>query len=178
LTADEEVPKDLTCVETESDDYVWLGTRSDGLIRYDWQTGTKTAIDESDGLLSNSVVDLSVDADYGILWVATAEGLSKYDLGHTGTVVSSNKAMEVYPNPFSFSNPSHSEVVFKKLAPQSSLHIYDAGGTLVKKLDATSKNRFEWIFSWRPDRALMPGTYFCAARTNSTSAVHKLLILP
>ncbi|MBD3390603.1 MAG: T9SS type A sorting domain-containing protein [Chitinivibrionales bacterium] len=178
LVEDEIVPQNLTAVEAESNDFVWLGTSGDGLIRYDWQSKSMLVRDQNHGLASNTIVDLSADPERGYLWVASDNGMSRYDLGHTAETITKNRGMEVYPNPFSFSDAAHAEVVIRKLAPQSSVHVYDARGTLVEKLSPASQNRHEWTFSWRPSRRLTPGTYFCAARTNSTSAVEKLLIIP
>ena len=178
LTADDKVPLNLTSIEKEGDDYLWLGTSGGGIIRYDWHGGTWTRLDENDGLMSNMVLDLSLDARAGYLWAATGEGLSRYDLAHTTKVITENKTMEVYPNPFSFSDPAHAEILIRKVAPQTQVHIYDARGVLVKSLQPAVQNMYEWTFSWTPSRNLIPGTYFCTARTNSTSAVAKILIVP
>lgn len=56
---------------------VWAGT-SNGLYRYDVETGTTLYYSERNGLPSNTVSCLFED-DYGELWMGTSEGLSRLD---------------------------------------------------------------------------------------------------
>jgi ligand-binding sensor domain-containing protein len=178
LTLDENVSRSVTCAEAEANDYIWLGTSSEGIIRYDWINNTRVTLDENDGLTSNTVSDLSLDAVNGYMWIVTSDGLSRYDMAYTNTVITDNRKIAVYPNPFSFSDPSHTEILIRNVSAQSRVHIYDVRGVLVKTLDPVSQNMAGWVFRWAPDRRIMPGTYFCTAGTNSTSGVNKILIVP
>ncbi|MEK6261914.1 MAG: two-component regulator propeller domain-containing protein, partial [Planctomycetota bacterium] len=59
---------------------LWIGTRSDGIGRYEmrdhaWQEPITAS---ADGLLDNRVRDLVSDPD-GVLWIATAAGINRYD---------------------------------------------------------------------------------------------------
>ncbi len=61
---------------------VWIATDSDGLNKIDLNTHSVTAymLDEADvnSIISNSLMDIYEDSD-GILWIATRDGLSRFD---------------------------------------------------------------------------------------------------
>jgi ligand-binding sensor domain-containing protein len=178
LSVDENIPKSVTCVEAEDSTYLWLGTSMEGIIRYSWSDSTRMTLDENQGLISNTIKDMSIDTKYGNLWIVSAEGLSKYDLAYTKTAVVENNAVVAYPNPFSFSNSSHAEIVIRNLVAESQVSIFDVRGKLIKTLDPVTRHSSGWVFQWVPDRHTVPGTYFCAARAGKGSAVCKILILP
>lgn len=179
---------------------LWVGTQLDGvhrltvskLLRNDGTVAscaidTTISIKEKDGLIYNSVSHLAMDRKNGHLWIATENGLSKYDLGHTFTEVENNKNISVYPNPYVRSR--HNEVVFAKLAPQSVIAIYTIDGRLITQLIASGSNVIKtentWTIIWKPDSRILPGTYLYTAKikkesetSRSKAVVGKLLILP
>lgn len=60
-------------------DLAWAATESGGLVRWDLATGQfRQYLAPQDGLLSNDVYDLELDAQ-GHLWLATGHGLSRLD---------------------------------------------------------------------------------------------------
>jgi signal transduction histidine kinase/ligand-binding sensor domain-containing protein len=59
-------------------DVIWIGTFQNGLNRFKRESGEFVRFGEKDGLPSDSVVCLQVDAD-GRLWLATIGGLIKFD---------------------------------------------------------------------------------------------------
>jgi hypothetical protein len=178
LVRDETITEVLGCIEAESSNILWLGTTDGGLIRYEVEEKRKTAIDQSKGLVSNLVTDLSIDHDRGYLWVATRKGFSRYDLGHTAAPYTDNKQVVAYPNPFSLSNPQHTAVVFGHAAPKTKLTIRTVRGAIVKQLGASAQSDYAWSFTWTPDRNLTPGTYVYVADAGKKSSTGKLLILP
>jgi hypothetical protein len=112
------------------------------------------------------------------MWIATEDGISRYDMGYKSTPVTKNEKVAAYPNPFSLSDPSNTEVIIRNVTAQSKAHIYDIRGVLVKTLQPESQNTAGWVFCWTPGRNCIPGTYFCTVRTNSTSGVCKILVVP
>ena len=58
-------------------DLIWCATVT-GLVRYDTTTGEERRYTTDDGLLSNIVTDIVVDWN-GIKWMATLEGVSRFD---------------------------------------------------------------------------------------------------
>jgi Two component regulator propeller. len=179
------IPATINCIDAESDGLLWLGTSADGIIRYTVSDSTKTTFSMSNGLVSNSVNDLSIDKAGGYLWVATNAGLSRMSLGHTSALMDNNKNIVAYPNPFSQTNPNHREIIFKHCAPDIKIYVYTLSGTLVKKLsrDAdnaypTDNNPYEATLRWVPSKKLVPGTYYFVGQPQQPTKTQKLLIIP
>jgi ligand-binding sensor domain-containing protein/signal transduction histidine kinase len=62
----------ITAITQTSDGAAWLGSRSDGLFRY--QDGKISRLTTKEGLTSNVILALSADRD-GSLWIGTPDGL-------------------------------------------------------------------------------------------------------
>jgi ligand-binding sensor domain-containing protein len=185
-------PTDITCIAAESDSILWLGTVSRGLLRYEpfgdtLQPSELSIVDVAKGLISNSIKDLCVDRSKGVLWIATSEGLSRYELGHTFQAVTTNKKMLACPNPFSLTR--HREVVFYHVAPNSYVSIYDVRGSLISRVSSEAKNitlsPYEWTCTWKPASSVVPGTYIFVSTVTGgktpgvqKTSVAKLLITP
>ncbi|MBD3422673.1 MAG: hypothetical protein GF398_21370 [Chitinivibrionales bacterium] len=181
LSIDSSVTTGITSVEAESNNVIWIGTNNDGLIRYDVaknEQDSKTTVDETAGLISNQINDMALDKVNGHLWIAATEGVSRYDLAQTGASIGTHEKVRVYPNPFSFSNPNHREVFFKRLPANTSLAVYDLGGALVAEVEPSIKADREWTFGWSPDRRIMPGTYFYVAQSETDNSAGKIIINP
>ena len=162
-----------------------MGTSADGIIRYTVSDSAKITFNTGNGLVSNSVNDLSIDKTSGYLWVATNAGLSRMDLGHTSTTVDNNKNIIAYPNPFSQTNPNHREIVFKHCAPDAKIYIYTLSGMLVKKLSRdvdnaypADNNPYEATLRWVPSKKLVPGAYYFVGQPKQPAKTQKLLIIP
>jgi ligand-binding sensor domain-containing protein len=185
LVSISDIQTSINSITAENDHVLWLGTPSDGLIRYDLSKGEKNVIDMSKGLVSNSVKDLSIDHKAGYLWIASTEGVSRYYLGHSDTPVSGNASSIALPNPFSQSNPRHRMIIFKHCAPDAQLLIYAMNGALVAKLSRESNsfnsiddNPFESTLCWIPPKKLSPGVYYFVGTAKKPVTTKKLFIVP
>jgi streptogramin lyase len=185
LTADTVVKSAISCIAAETDLILWLGTSGSGLIRYDVAKDSTKTIDMTTGLVSNSVTDLSIDRNNGYLWIGTSAGLSRYSLGHTNVAVSDNASIVAYPNPFSRSNPSHREIVFKHCAAGAKVLVYAINGSLIKQLSSDTDNAYqsqdnslETTLRWIPSARLAPGTYYYVGQSQKPAKAKKLLIVP
>jgi ligand-binding sensor domain-containing protein len=179
------VQKPVNSVAAENERIVWLGTPSDGLIRYDVVKEDTMTVGINSGLVSNSVTDLSIDHKGGYLWVATAEGVSRYYLGHSNTPVSGNASIVAFPNPFSQSNPRHRMIIFKHCSPDARVLVYSMSGALVAKLsretssfNSLDDNMFESTLCWTPPKKLTPGVYYFVGAGQKPVATKKLFIIP
>ncbi len=171
------LPKDVTTVEAESDGILWLGVAGAGLIRYDRfdagpygeQNGTTSTFTAEDGLVHDAVRSIAIDKSAGRLWVATEQGVSQIDLGHSFTQKADSRDACVYPNPFSRSRDR--EIVFAGLAPNTVIKVYTASGQLIKVLAAAGENKTakEWRITWRPPAAIPYGAYIFTAAVESKS---------
>jgi ligand-binding sensor domain-containing protein len=178
LDSMDKLPGNITCVDQEADDAVWLGTTNDGLIRYNPQRQEKDAVTTTHGLISNAVNDLSIDYQKGYLWVATYDGLSRYDLMHSNVMLSDPGYLKLYPNPFSLSNPRHSQIIFENLPANTRMRIVNVRGELVGLPAPFVQSEYEWAFRWTPSRSLLPGTYIAAAKSGTAGKTATLMIVP
>ncbi len=71
------LPSDLVTSFAPSGTSLWIGTGG-GIVRYQVTGGGMSVYNHGDGLVSNTVNDLAVDAA-GIVWVATNNGVSRFD---------------------------------------------------------------------------------------------------
>jgi ligand-binding sensor domain-containing protein/signal transduction histidine kinase len=65
--------KAITAITQTTDGTAWLGSKDEGLFRY--ENGTTTQLSIKDGLLSNVVLSLAAPKD-GSLWIGTPDGLN------------------------------------------------------------------------------------------------------
>ncbi len=179
------VPATINCVAAESDDLLWLGTSSDGIMRYTVSDSSVVIFNMGNGLVSNSINNLNIDKTGGYLWVSTNAGLSRMSLGHTSVAVTNNKNILAYPNPFSQTNPNHREIIFKHCAPDIKIYVSTLSGTLVKKLSRdvdnaypTDNNPYEATLRWVPPKQLVPGMYYFVGQPQKPTKTQKLLIIP
>lgn len=213
LTVVKTAPNNLTCVEYENnyrsqrtdnrrntyetvETVLWGGTQNDGLLKIyahkilnDNGTIDSIGIDstrefrDADGLVCNRVNYMDMDRKNGYLWVATEEGLSRYNIGHAFVTLQNNEKLYAYPNPFIKSR--HKQVVFDNCAPGSQISVYTVDGSLVAHIVDEGNNAVktanEWTYIWHPDAKLIPGVYFYTAKiqqVRSKGTVGKLLIIP
>jgi ligand-binding sensor domain-containing protein len=127
-------------------------------------------------LLSNEVSDLSIDLSRGYLWVATLQGLSRFDLGHSFTKVKDNDNVDAYPNPCSISRDG--AVVFPNVGPDSRLTIYAQDGTRVREARRVMENEYEWTYEWAPSASAAPGTYFYVVTSDRSTSKGKIMLIP
>lgn len=69
----------ITAIVPESDSILWLGSLSDGLIRFNWITKEPTFFRSKEASLSQGISGLLRDQD-NRLWVSTKNGLASFDL--------------------------------------------------------------------------------------------------
>ncbi|KMQ51983.1 NHL repeats containing protein [Chitinispirillum alkaliphilum] len=169
-------------IAVQNENVFWIGTNDDGLIRgelhpYRQDSVSLQFITTDNGILSNSIVDISVNREKGLLWVATDAGVSKLYLGSQSRL-SSDEKIEVFPNPYSVSNRHQGadRITFSKLEPRSTVSLYSVDGQLVAQLESERISDYEWQSGWRPPQDIVPGTYVVLTRPSGKKA--KLLILP
>jgi Two component regulator propeller len=179
------IPVTVNSVVAESEGILWLGTSADGLIRYSVSDSVKTIFNMTNGLVSNFILDVNIDKKNGCLWVATGAGLSRMSLGDTSTILTDNKNIQAYPNPFSQTNPNHHEIIFKHCAFGSKVFIYTLRGALMKVLSPDVDNAYpftgngsETTLRWVPPKNIVPGMYYYIGQPAQSAKTQKLLFIP
>jgi hypothetical protein len=167
--------KGIRAVEMEDERIMWLGTIDSGLIRYDLSNNSKTIVDETQGLLSNHIWDLSIDRANGYLWIASERGVSRYALGYSVGKTNIGTAF-VYPNPFS--KRKHVQMVFEKLPPSSSVSICTVSGSRVATLSPEANSAYGSTCVWRPSATIVPGIYLYFVQSGAGNSRGKIIVTP
>ncbi|MDD5673149.1 MAG: two-component regulator propeller domain-containing protein [Chitinivibrionales bacterium] len=168
-----------TCVQAEDSNTLWIGTASSGIIRYDIALDKLDYLTTDQGLISNNIRDCSLDRKNGYLWVATDRGASRYYLGHHFIPLASDRGVIAYPNPFSLSNPRHTEIVFENGTADTKVSIYTGNGTLCGQAKPLIATPYQWTGSWKVPKKISPGTYFYSAYSPTAKGkTGKIMILP
>ena len=162
-------------VEMEDDRIMWIGTVDSGLIRYDLSTHSRTAVNETHGLLSNRICDLSFDRKNGYLWIGSESGISRYSLGYSVGSQNTGPAL-VYPNPFS--KRRHVELIFEKLPPSSKVLIYTVSGTLVAAVSPEENSTYGSACVWKPPASIAPGIYLYSIQSGVKNSRGKIIVTP
>jgi signal transduction histidine kinase/ligand-binding sensor domain-containing protein/DNA-binding response OmpR family regulator len=84
----------------DSKNYLWIGTRGDGLCRYDRVNDTFKWYNESMGLYQGNIASI-IEGDDGNLWVSGNSGISKINL-ETNEVVNYSSSDGLLSNDFNF----------------------------------------------------------------------------
>jgi ligand-binding sensor domain-containing protein len=156
---------------------LWLGSVTNGVMRYNLDNGETKWIGEAQGLPSNEVISLAVDSRNGCLWIVTDVSVSRLDIGRQAAV-RKKEDMRVFPNVFSISRRDQgaSAVTFARLEPNSVVSVFSVNGALIAKVNAESFSANEWRAAWTPGRNLVPGAYIAVAKPSGKKA--KILLKP
>lgn len=111
-------------IDWKGNKWFLVDSRGVSVLRYNGEWDSLTV---SDGLASDFIMDdldgLAYDIDNGYLWIATKDGISRYETGdippHTDTTLTD---VDVYPNPFI--PKEHLFVTFNRLPAEVEIYIY------------------------------------------------------
>lgn len=175
ITVVDSTLKNITALAAEDEKVLWLGTSDSGVIRYDLANSSKTIVNETQGLLSNSINSLSLDRKNGFLWIASVRGVSRYSIGYQIGVVNKGPPT-VYPNPYS--KRRHNEMVFQNLPPGSNVNVYTVSGSLLAALSPQDSSNYGSFCVWKPSGAIAPGVYRFIVNSKTKSSQGRVIITP
>ena len=128
-------------------------------------------------LLSNEVYDIAIDQESGLVYFATPQGLTSYRGEATNfTAELDGGGLRIFPNPW---RPEFTPMVtIDGLAFGSEVHIMNAGGERVKKLESAG-GRAVWDTTNDLGQPVPEGVYFMLAGEDAgkTGASGKMVIL-
>ena len=154
---------------------MWFGTK-DGLSRLSSDKSTWQSFSESDGLISNNILDLKVDTNND-LWIATDKGVSH--VTDLPTSVQSDGAINYkfelanYPNPF---NPETKIDYTIPKASRVKVEVFDILGRRVNTLVDKKQNagRYQVMFN---ANNIPSGIYIYRLTTEQSSMTKKMVLL-
>ena len=147
---------------------IWVGTEG-GLARIDTEGQVEFALDTSDGLVNNRVNSLYFDRENDALWIGTLGGMSRLQLGTSGTAAGTQ--VYAYPNPFRIGVRGAS-LTFADLPLGADVRIFTAAGELVRELDGVAG---EGAVTWNGQSAagflVGSGIYYFVAQAETGDVV-------
>jgi len=138
---------------------VWIGTNA-GLGRWDDATQTMERFTTADGLVDDDVHGLAWDESRGILWVATARGVSEIHPQPSGAPALGPGAF-AYPNP---AGPGAASIRIGGLSGAVTGEVFDAAGSRVRSFRADPVSSAAWDLRDAEGRRAAPGVYLLVVR--------------
>ena len=147
---------------------IWVGTEG-GLARIDTEGQVEFALDTSDGLVNNRVNSLYFDRENDALWIGTLDGMSRLQLGASGTAA--GPQAYAYPNPFHIGVRGAS-LTFSDLPLGAGVRIFTAAGELIRQLDgAAGEGAVTWNGQSAAGFLVGSGIYYFVAQAETGNAV-------
>ena len=168
----------IRAIAAESDQIFWVGTEGNGLIRYNTTTEETSVFTTSQGLLSNTIFDISIDKNNGAIWLATDCGISKLEIGYTLNKEAGVNDAQIFPNPYSKSRMKSIPIILQNIPENGSVSIYNNNGQFIKKLQSERKGTQGTLFTWKPAESLVPGVYFAIIKNAKKATVKRIMVTP
>lgn len=167
----------ITAIEVDGGNRKWIGTQSNGafLVSEDGLTTITHFTAENSPILSNTIIDIEIDQETGLVYFGTSEGLVTYQSD-------AKKASTLFTNVHAFPNPARlsqiNTITISGLVNETFVKITDANGNLV--YETISNGGYA---SWngnnlRGDR-VNTGVYyiFCSSKDGTKSEATKILVI-
>ncbi|HLT54366.1 MAG TPA: two-component regulator propeller domain-containing protein, partial [Flavobacteriaceae bacterium] len=151
IVEDDGVPAELmfqqyiSSIEVDGSNNKWVGTYSTGLYYFtsDGQETIHHFTTDNSPLPSNNIIDISLDQNTGVLYVATDRGLLSYSSGASGTQEDLASAF-VYPNPVRPTfNITEDKIKIKDISENVNIKITDIEGNLVAEAQSRTNLRYK-----------------------------------
>ena len=167
--ADNGLPSNATTALAEDDwGRIWVGTEG-GLARISTEGQVEFALDTSDGLVNNRVNSLYFDRESGALWIGTLDGMSRLQLGTSGTAA--GPQAYAYPNPFHI-GVRGAALTFADLPLGASVRVFTAAGELIRQLDgAAGQGAITWNGQSAAGFLVGSGIYYFVAQAETGDTV-------
>jgi hypothetical protein len=171
----------VACKNLESDPqgHLWTGCTEGGVFEVipgrDTTLHTFRKYGLNDGLLSETIFNLTVNPDNGDIWLATEKGIARYESASRPTR-SDLSGLKAYPNPFL---SKHRAVVFDRLAAGSVLEVMTQSGEVVFRRSLAKSgtgDQIQWDGRNSAGRRVTEGVYFYVVKSSKESKRGKLIV--
>lgn len=176
-TFDDFTGQDCRQMERDQAGSFWIGC-TNGLFRFspaqvvDASTSQRFTLD--DGLLSNTITDVSVNKENGQVWVATDIGVNMYESGIRPLSTSFN-TIKVYPNPF---RAQHRYVLFENLPAGVDIKIHTQSGNVVRTFPSSTikGGQCQWDGNNTAGNKVTPGIYLYSIAGSGKNTQGKIIV--
>jgi ligand-binding sensor domain-containing protein len=148
-------------LDVAADGTVWLGT-ANGVRVYYPGGGTRDFNTLNSPLANDEVRTVRLDPVTGVVWIATATGLNRYDPNYVAPPAPPLPFLtaRVYPNPVSIANLIGTSMRITGNAPSYGGRVYGVDGRMVRRLTATANGDLLWDGRDENGAQVRPGLYF------------------
>jgi len=166
----------ITCIMVDQANRKWVGTRNSGIFVLS-EDGTEELAhftSSNSPLFTNSIIDLELDENAGIIYVATEKGL----LSYRGSASYSDPAMSsVYTFPNPVTEDYFGPIAIQGLAFGSTVKITDMSGSLIFET-VSEGGQAIWNGNSSFGERVSTGVYivFATDAQGSESAVTKIMV--
>lgn len=178
---------EYSSMETDVHGNIWLGTTSQGAYRLSYKNKSPDTLSTShfttkQGLLSNNVLDMTIDPIQGKIWFAHEKGISSYarnDLKMTKYNMTDSSMVDVIAYPIPFRPRVHKMFVIDRIAENAVVSIYNRGGALVRSFrnEEIIGGRLEWNGQEKSGKLVAPGVYYYVVKNSSKTVRGKFIIV-
>lgn len=177
---------EFSAIDMDPHGNLWVGTAENGAFRLTQQGKTPDTLlaknfSSRDGMLSNRVSDVAVDAVLGRIWFAHDRGVSYLERGElrdaSSFMTDSAKAVRAYPIPF---RPKiHSFFTLDNIDENALVSIFNRGGSLIRSFrnEEIVGGRLQWDGRGKDGRLVAPGVYYYVIKNSSKSEKGKFIIV-
>jgi len=171
----------VSCKNLERDPswHLWSGCTEGGVFEVipgkDSSLHTFRKYGLNDGLLSETIFNLSVNPDNGDVWVTTEKGIARYE-SLSRPLRPNLSEVKAYPNPFL---PKHRVVIFDNLAAGSEVQVLTQSGEVVFRRTLSkggAGDQIQWDGRNPSGKRVTEGVYFYVVKTSKETKHGKLIV--
>jgi len=171
----------IYCANLERDPrgHLWTGCNEGGVFEVvpgkDSTLHTFGKYGLNDGLLTETIYNLSVNPDNGDVWVTTEKGVSRYE-SPSRPPPPDLSGVKAYPNPFL---PKHQAVVFDNLAAGSEVEVLTQSGEVVFRRTLSkggAGDQIRWDGRNPAGKRVTEGVYFYVVKSPKETKHGKLIV--
>ena len=181
------VGAEYTSIDVDPHGNVWVGTTQQGAYRLSSHGDNRDTLSVvhytmRDGLLNNTVYDLTVDKVIGVVWFAHENGVSLYqrnDLRAPRIVDGDSSAVDVKAYPVPFRPHIHAIMTIDNIPEDSRVDIYNRGGSLIHSYagEDVHGGLVEWNGKDKNGKLVAPGVYYYVVRSRSKVKKGKFIVI-
>ena len=164
--------------DVAADGSLWLGT-ANGVRVYHPGGATEDINPANSPLADQEVRTIRIDRSTGVVWIATAQGLNRFDPAYTPPPVPrlASLRVHVYPNPAYLVQVLGVPLRVLGNGQTYTGHVYSVDGRLVRRLDAAGNGGLVWDGRDGGGSLVLPGLYFIRVEAGGRSATARVTLL-
>ena len=178
---------EYTSIEVDVHGNLWLGTTNQGVFRLTQKGNTPDTLSvirytSRDGLISDNVSDVALDAVNGIAWFAHDNGVSYYqrnDLRYAGKNMTDSTTVRFKTYPIPFRPKEHKYFTIEGITEDAVVSFYNRGGAMVRsfKNDEVAGGILEWDGCGKDGQLVAPGVYYYVIRHSGKVKKGKFIVI-